>query len=124
VVLLSILPGVILTGQAEDPRQRIIQLIKAFRAADTSGERLTDDGWRRAAKFFVNTPAPPKIRVFEVIAGGNLGNVEPWIQGPKKVEVRVEWLKLGGVDELARFQRFEISEVRDQGAEHLRNRPD
>jgi hypothetical protein len=105
----AILIGVILStptsAQAVRNDRPVSGLIKAFRAADASGERLTDDGWRQAARFFVDTPNPPKARLITVIIGGTGPSGPPWIKGPKTAAVEVRYLKLGVVDALGRFER-------------------
>ena len=42
-------------------------LLERYRRMDSQGERLTDDGWLRASKFFVKPEPPPKSRVIAVM---------------------------------------------------------
>jgi len=87
------------TKEAKSPRE----VVEEFWKLETQGRRLTPEGWRKAAIFFVHPGSPPQKKTLAVISGRNKYSVdERWIKGDR-AEIWNGCIDLGRIDDALRY---------------------
>jgi hypothetical protein len=101
-----LLTGAIVSVRAQTARSQgsPVQEAGEFWKVETSGGRLTSEGWYEASTFFVRSSLPPENKIVNVIRNGLGDHIEETARTATWAEVSITTDMLGQIDSSLRFK--------------------
>lgn len=100
---ISVVPTPVVAQGSTSPKPPK-EVLEEYRAMDSNGERLTNDGWYGASKFFVKPARRPTNSAIAVVGGERVDSPNPWFKGgDNRVEISVICDAVGQIDSTGRF---------------------
>ena len=91
-------------GQAPtSPQKAPSRVIEDFWNIETSGGRLTSEGWYGTSGFFIRSDLSPRRRIINVIRNGRIDAIEETARTATWAEVSITTDRVGQIDSLLRF---------------------
>jgi hypothetical protein len=94
---LLLMSGLLQSRQPPIPQASPKEVVTNFWTIETSGGRLTPEGWHKTSRFFVR-PSSPDLRVIHLVPRADIGLIDEVVKTNNRAEVSVGTIELGILD--------------------------
>jgi hypothetical protein len=107
LILMLLLTATVSTAVAQKPaplQTSPVKLVEEFWKVETTGGRLTPEGWYKASAFFIRSSAHPGNKIVNVVRNGVADRAEETARTATWAEVSINTDILGQIDSSLRFK--------------------
>jgi hypothetical protein len=106
IVILPLIAALIAAGaQTPIPQQSSpVKVVKEFWKVETTGGRMTPEGWSKGSAFFIRSGLPPGNETINVVRNGGADKIEETARTATWAEVSISTDILGQIDSSLQFR--------------------